>query len=356
LHFLAAFAILHTEIAQAISQGMRSAMSQKTVDTSVICAWLGIPPDQWPPDHYTLLGLAQGERDADRIERQVQQRLEQVRRYQLANPEPATEAMNRLAQAFVCLTDPRARQAYDRALFGEAGAPTPAATTVTAETPATETEQHPVDPEFLSLVEEEVRSSEPVPVGPAPVLPVERVEPLLEEAAPAKQAGKRLGTRRALYKEIVQTRALLQLWARAGKYIGQTKRRLTRPSEARDLIEVLTAIRRHIDESPRILGEAGQPGYLVVALARQPAIVPTFQTLLPSQREALARDCSAGQKVLAEHRDFLREEARSLRRRTIFQRSMRIARYYLNEHPAGWLIVLGLLALAIAVVRDLFVD
>src|SRR5436190_21737388 len=130
--------MLHSAaLARANSERMRGAMSQKTVDTSVICAWLGIPPDQWPPDHYTLLGLAQGEKDADRIERQVQQRLEQVRRYQLTNPEPATEAMNRLAQAFVCLTDPQARQAYDRALFGEGGAPAVSAPTATTTAAAT---------------------------------------------------------------------------------------------------------------------------------------------------------------------------------------------------------------------------
>src|SRR5581483_7006729 len=110
----------------------RGTMSQKTVDTSVICTWLGIPPNQWPPDHYTLLGLPPGEPDAEKIERQVQQRLEQVRRYQLTNPEPATEAMNRIAQAFVCLTDPQARRAYDRSLFGEAPA---AAGSVSPSTP-----------------------------------------------------------------------------------------------------------------------------------------------------------------------------------------------------------------------------
>src|SRR5262245_48594981 len=98
-------------------------MIPKPVDTSVICTWLGIPPDQWPPNHYALLGLPHGEQDADVIERHVQQRLEQVRRYQLTNPEPATEAMNRIAQAFVCLTDPQARRVYDQSLFGSAGVP-----------------------------------------------------------------------------------------------------------------------------------------------------------------------------------------------------------------------------------------
>jgi hypothetical protein len=335
-------------------------MSQKTVDTSVICGWLGIPPDQWPPDHYTLLGLVQGEKDADRIERQVQQRLEQVRRYQLANPEPATEAMNRLAQAFVCLTDPQARLAYDRSLFGEAGAPTPSPTAVTATTPVTATEQA-VDPEFLSLVEEEVRagteSATPAaPALPIPIEPVKPVDPVAEADRASEQGRKGLGTKRALYERIVRTRALLRLWERAGKYLGQTKRRLTRPSEAREMIEVLTAIRNQLSDFPKILGEAGQPGYLVTALASQPAIVPTFQTLLPSQREALTRDWVAGQKVLAGHQKYLRKESRSLRRKSFLQLGMRATRSFFNEHPAGWLILLGLMALGIALVRSLFVD
>src|SRR5271167_3245490 len=82
----------------------------------LICNWLGLPPDSWPPDHYRLLGLDPDRADAESVEREVHRRLEIVRRYQLTHPEPATEAMNRLAQAFVCLTDPDARKAYDAQL------------------------------------------------------------------------------------------------------------------------------------------------------------------------------------------------------------------------------------------------
>src|SRR5439155_15258940 len=99
---------------------MSQSLSHKTVDTFAICDWLGVPPDQWPPDHYTLLGLRPGESSVERIEQQVQQRLERVRRYQLIHPEAATEAMNRLAQAFVCLTDAQAKRDYDRSLYGAA--------------------------------------------------------------------------------------------------------------------------------------------------------------------------------------------------------------------------------------------
>src|SRR5437660_765809 len=88
-----------------------------------ICDWLGLPAEAWPPDHYRLLGLPPGEGDAARIEQQVHDRLEKVRRYQLLHPEHATEAMNRLAQAFVCLTNPEAKKTYDTKLFRPPGAP-----------------------------------------------------------------------------------------------------------------------------------------------------------------------------------------------------------------------------------------
>jgi sugar lactone lactonase YvrE len=86
------------------------------MEHELICAWLHLPAGSWPPDHYTLLGLEPGEADVRRIEEQAGARMQQVRRYQLTYPEPATEAMNRLAQALVCLTDPEARRAYDARL------------------------------------------------------------------------------------------------------------------------------------------------------------------------------------------------------------------------------------------------
>src|SRR5688500_2240961 len=86
------------------------------MDRELICAWLGLPADAWPPDHYALLGLERGAGDAARIEQEVHERMARVRSYQLSHPESATEAMNRLAQAYACLTDPQAKAAYDREL------------------------------------------------------------------------------------------------------------------------------------------------------------------------------------------------------------------------------------------------
>src|SRR5262245_61779708 len=82
----------------------------------IICTWLGVTAERWPPDHYALLGLDRGEARADLIEQHVHERLAKVRCYQLSHPAQATEAMNRLAQAFMCLTDAEAKRAYDGTL------------------------------------------------------------------------------------------------------------------------------------------------------------------------------------------------------------------------------------------------
>jgi hypothetical protein len=105
----------------------------------VICTWLNLPPGNWPPDHYTLLGLPREDAEPARVEQRVHDHLARVRCYQISHPEEATEVMNRLAQAFMCLTDPGAKQAYDASLSTTdavaapvAGAPGKAAAVVVA--------------------------------------------------------------------------------------------------------------------------------------------------------------------------------------------------------------------------------
>jgi hypothetical protein len=82
----------------------------------LICERLGLAIENWPPDHYELLGLERGQGDPQVIEARVHERMQRVRPLQIAYPEEATEAMNRLAQAMSCLTDPAARHRYDESL------------------------------------------------------------------------------------------------------------------------------------------------------------------------------------------------------------------------------------------------
>src|SRR5260370_25787213 len=88
-----------------------------------ICQILGLAAEDWPPDHYTLLGLKRGESDKQVIEERVHERMQRVRPFQLTYPDQVTEAMNRLAQAFSFLTDTGARRADDETLRRGPGRP-----------------------------------------------------------------------------------------------------------------------------------------------------------------------------------------------------------------------------------------
>src|SRR5438067_13786456 len=86
------------------------------MSAELICSTLGLPADRWPPDHYELLGLPRGTADAARVEAHVLDRMERLRRLQLTHPDAVTDAMNRLAQALVCLTDSMLKHRYDVSL------------------------------------------------------------------------------------------------------------------------------------------------------------------------------------------------------------------------------------------------
>jgi hypothetical protein len=342
-----------------------------------ICTWLGITDADWPPDHYRLLGLEAGEPNIQRIEEQVHGRLEAVRRYQLTHPELVTEAMNRLAQAFVCLTDPAAKLAYDLDLRGE---PSGSAVAV-EEAPDGLAWLHNASEDLVPLDEEvePVVNEQPLEAGqalnptklaelpldatpPDIVIPdglppnvaaasaAEKIDPAAAEAS-AAQARRGIGTKRTLYFRIARTRKLLVAWEQAGKFLAHPQRRITKPAEATELIRLLARIQSLLGGFPPVMGQAGQPGYHVIALAAQNAPVPVLQTLTPSQREALAQHWEAGKKFLTAHCQFLRQEARARRRRSRLGRAARAATAFVAEYPEYVLFALALLAVTIAISR-----
>lgn len=367
----------------------------------LICTWLDLPDGVWPPDHYSLLGLESGEADIGRIEEQVHARLERVRRYQLTHPDLVTEAMNRLAQAFVCLTDSAAKRAYDMQLLGSESSTEAAPALLLKEVPPALAWLENASEKLVPL-DEDAEPKPPVAAdsngdrdaASAPIIPLLPAEPLdgppppassstpttlavpdseptppdiiipeglpggsmpppppdvAEAAASAVHARRGLGTRRTLYFRIARTRKLLATWEQLGKYFAQPQRRVTRPAEATELIRLLARIQSLLRGFPPVLGEAGQPGYLVVALARQAAPVPTFQTLLPSQREALAQHWEAGRKLLLAHQRFLRQEARARRRRGRLARIAHAAAGFIRDYPEYVLAALAFLAVILAI-------
>lgn len=347
----------------------------------LICSWLGLPPEHWPPDHYRLLGLEPGESDIALIEQRVHQRLDLVRRYQMTHPEQVTEAMNRLAQAFVCLTEAKAKQVYDSQLQlskprvvppplpekpSLAGPPpSPALLPAPAEprdpliwlyTPGVNGPDAPPPPPIRhsAAVEEKPAPVEAAPVEPKPPASPppapEPVDPILEAAQRSAQARKGLSTRKSLFRRVADTRQLLRLWHRVGKYLGDPERPLQR-SDASELYKLVEQIEEASEEFP-LLGEAGQPGHLIVSLTQFDRSRDLL-TLNYGQRESLKRDWDAGLRFLEAHRDFLRVEMAVARRRGWLERMVRTLRGWLNENPAvGLLVLLGLLALGIAVWRS----
>jgi hypothetical protein len=371
----------------------------------LICSWLGLPADSWPPDHYRLLDLEPGEANAELIEQRVHQRLDSVRRYQMMHPEQATEAMNRLAQAFVCLMDQAAKKAYDESLLGPthrpaepreteeaaaeaevlpwlsytglltaqppeppieeaeappsvpAGAPSRPPTVVSYAAapppPVRQAPQIPI-PELPPVLKTEavpLPDDEPsaTPASPAPAPPAEPVDPVLEAAlSPAARRG--IGTKRTLFLRIARTRQLLRVWTSLGKYLSSPKRRLSRHRDGMDFVRKLEEVYDLLKGFPPLLGEAGRPGYLVLALT-QVDTVKVFQSFSPSQREALTRDWRAGIKLLLAHRDFLRQEIHARRKRTPWQRLVRGAYSLVIDQPGTVLLLLALLALNVALWR-----
>lgn len=80
-------------------------------------AWLKIPAERRPPNHYDLLGLSDFEADASKIHEAALDRMAIVRRYQLGeHGEITQQLMGELSRAFDCLITPERKLAYDQLL------------------------------------------------------------------------------------------------------------------------------------------------------------------------------------------------------------------------------------------------
>jgi len=133
-----------------------------------------------------LLGLPPGEQDADRIEPPGAAAPRAGTPLPVDQPRAGHRGENRLAQAFVCLTDPQARSAYNQALFGSMQPEpiSPVAETAAAQQPVA---GHGGRSEFLSLIEEKVQDSRCAP-QPMPQRPAKRKPPEAPVAEPLAAA------------------------------------------------------------------------------------------------------------------------------------------------------------------------
>lgn len=79
--------------------------------------WLGIPPEDQPPDHYRLLGVRRFENNPEVISNALDQRMVHIRSFQ-GGPRAAAsqQILNELSVAGACLTNAEKKGAYDREL------------------------------------------------------------------------------------------------------------------------------------------------------------------------------------------------------------------------------------------------
>jgi hypothetical protein len=320
------------------------------MDHRLICDWLRLPPERWPPDPYQLVGLEPAAMTRQLLEERVHERIETVRRYQLAHPDECTEAMNRLAQAYVSLGASLPDSVVAEQLL-----------VLEAETARTE------------LGKEGTRSSDPgVRVISEPTVPPPRetvppvvvpdrgtgfpprpptTAPIPVEPRPQQPLAPLPANRRAIYHRLARVRRLLRAWRGFEQHLSDPAWRVARPGDAVSLTTCCAELATLARSLPEGVGNAGEPGYLVMALARQQVVVPTFQALLPSQREALARDWSAGLDQLHRQLAALRRATRTLRKKSPFRRTATHILTFLSHHPSFILLLLGVLALLIAALR-----
>jgi hypothetical protein len=87
------------------------------LDFDPLSEWLEIPESERPPTHYSLLGLTYLETDHDCIQEAYLSRYQAVRRYEVGpRQEAAVQLLEDLSRAFLILSNPNRKRAYDKTL------------------------------------------------------------------------------------------------------------------------------------------------------------------------------------------------------------------------------------------------
>jgi hypothetical protein len=334
--------------------------------------------------------------------------MDRLRPHQLLHPELATEGMNRLAQALICLTDPVARTAYDaelgltpqpQHLVGTART-TPDASKGTEPTepapdipdellvlgfpplPAEPTQSHAPAGEMTQVLEVPftaglappeqsvqgqtgTQTGAPKSLPPEPVLPYEVVWELDTSPPATQRSGAEVvegnlvtlpptqwtpRTRRQIFTRLAAIRHLLAAWQKLKSVLADPRESLTRVPRVIAFLEAVAEVRPLLPALTGLVGEPGRPGGLVAAVVLQPLVLPSFRVLLPDQRLAIARDWRKAELVLGQEYKRLRELVRATR--PVRKRATRMWRCrWVVRTPEVVLVVLVLAGVIVALFR-----
>jgi hypothetical protein len=328
------------------------------MNQDILCTWLGLPKCTWPPDAWTLLGLTRDEHDLSTIEERVQDRMTKLRHYQLSFPEEATEGMNRLAEAFVTLTEACGKKPVTATNGAAAKMPSNGAALPKDETSIIDgtkldwrNEPPPVRKETDTapeLIVYDGTAPDDAPVSQpfaAPAKPQRRaIDPSLarELAEESEEATRNVGTIEAVIERVETTRRLLYAWERVGRYLKVTTKKIT-PTESERFAKRLQTVDDIMKTYPAFLGHPGKPGYRVVVQARLKIPLLIVRAMTPDQREELLFDWQDGYQVLLAHRKYLHKLFKSMRHRSTVGLFLHAVRSFLNDYPRLTLIGMVLL-------------
>ncbi len=369
------------------------------MDFNLLRSWLSLPSGSWPPDHYTLLGLAPGQYDAARIESLVLERMDRLRGHQLLHPEVVTEGMNRLAQALITLTDPQGKAAYDRELRISSGPVEPLKSPAAVPSPKTTAEESVVvaEPVFDDdIFSDDARAPGPTDLSdatriiewnpdvalpetpargtaefelPADAFAAAPPSPSFFEVVPdARETADRIGvpspelappgldttalaSRRHLYARLARLRKARQAWQRLGPILGNPDDPVDRPVRLLILLEAVGAVRPLLSGLRGVIGGIGEPGGMIAAVVRQPLVLDTFRRLLPSQRTSLAIDWKQAERQLEQEYARLRQIVHRNRERRAGARSGLVFLRWISASPEVLLVVLVGVLLFLALIR-----
>lgn len=356
--------------------------------------WLKLPDGPWPPNFYALIGLKPGDGNAAEIEARILERLELLRKYQLAHPDEATEGMSLLARALDCLTNSESRREYDQSLgltsrvkevkvltfdevLKEAYADIPDLPKEVVEPielkdlpvgiilPDVEDELE-IDDD-LDLVDDEPIKPEPIKLELAepPSSPRRKTKLLngLPEGTIVPDSPKATkqhwkpkynrprSSRRDRYADAARIRKVLRIFEKAHPYFTNHEKGYSRYEDTVGLIACLAELKPLLPTVSDLIGGPRDPGNLLATVTRQRLMINTFENFLPSQRERLANDFRAAYYRLADYYEELREVIDEKKAKTPWREfGVPVVRFY-SKYPELGLIPVGLSALMIAILR-----
>lgn len=369
--------------------------------------WLNLPSGPWPPDYFTLLELSHDETSPEEIEERVFVRMERLRKYQITHPEVVSEGMNLLAKAMDTLTDPANRKSYLLTL----GIKSPSPHRPDDPTPNLLPLDEPVSPEkrgnfnensfpsalpsdtddpealllepiYLEEIEEEVEAEEeeisqaiilpewePLVISPPPLpkrfppfgsteispppLPKRSLAVGSDEYSPPPDESPTQtpkDSRRHLYRERARLRRCLEAWESAYPFLAEPTRSFQRASEQIRQHQALEAVQKCLPDVIELLPDTQQS--LLVSLINRPDGVNVVQTLLPSQRESLAKSFRRIHYDLTEYALNLRRQVQRRHKRDFVRTYIGPFSDIIKRYPEILMFPLALLSLIIAMWRS----